>query len=72
MSITIAPLEVKQCQDIDVYSGVNEKVQDLTDRSRPVTYWGIYLGDEPISYTSSRERAEITKDWIEKWLRNKN
>ncbi len=72
LSITIAPLEVKRCGEFDVYSGVNEKAQDLTDTNRPVKYWGIYLGDEAISYTSSRERAEVTKEWIERWLKNKN
>lgn len=33
-----------------------------------ITYWGIYLNDKSISYTSSKELAEKTKVWIEKWL----
>jgi hypothetical protein len=33
-----------------------------------VVYWGIYLNDSQISYTSTRELAEQTKIWMEKWL----
>jgi hypothetical protein len=35
----------------------------------PITYWGIYLDDRHVSYTSSRELAEKTKLWMEKWLK---
>ncbi len=37
----------------------------------PLTYWGIYLDDKQISYTSSKELAEKTKLWMEKWLSDK-
>ncbi|MGH7792429.1 MAG: hypothetical protein ACREOB_08965 [Thermodesulfobacteriota bacterium] len=33
-----------------------------------VVYWGIYLNDEQISYTSTKELAEQTKMWMERWL----
>jgi hypothetical protein len=72
LSITIAPLEVTPSREFDLYSGLNEKDQDLTDRNMPVRYWGIYLDDEAISYTSNKEHAEKTKEWMEKWLRSKN
>jgi hypothetical protein len=70
LSITIAPLEVTPSQEFDRYSGLSEKDQDLTDKNRPVRYWGIYLDDETISYTSNKELAERTKEWMEKWLKN--
>lgn len=39
------------------------------DNEQPITYWGIYLDDKYITHTSSRELAEGTKEWMEKWLR---
>lgn len=72
LSITIAPLEVTPSQGFAVYSGLSEEGRELTDKEKPVIYWGIYLDDEAISYTSNREHAEKTREWMEKWLRNKN
>jgi hypothetical protein len=37
----------------------------------PITYWGIYVDDRYISYTSSKELAEKTKLWLEKWLKDR-
>jgi len=45
--------------------------RELADNN-PLTYWGVYLNDENISYTSSRELAEKTKEWMEKWLSTKH
>ncbi len=38
----------------------------------PITYWGIYIDDKYVSYTSSKELAEKTKVWIEKWLEERD
>jgi hypothetical protein len=35
-----------------------------------ITYWGIYLDDRYISYTSSKELAEKSRLWMEKWLKD--
>jgi hypothetical protein len=70
LSITIAPLEVIPSRDINSYPGLHGKDQAVKDKNQPVRYWGIYLDDEPISYTSTMDHAEKTKEWMEKWLRN--
>ena len=38
----------------------------------PLVYWGIYLNNERISYTSSKQLAEKTKSWMENWLKDKS
>jgi hypothetical protein len=43
-----------------------EKEEHTKRNYPPITYWGIYLDDRYISYTSSREQAERTKVWMEK------
>jgi len=72
LSITIAPLEVIPSRDINFYPGLDGKDQVIKDKNKPIQYWGIYLGNETISYTSSKDHAEKTKEWMEKWLRNQN
>lgn len=72
LSITIAPLEVTPSRDINFYTGLDGKDQVIKDKNKPIQYWGIYLGKETISYTSSKDHAEKTKEWMEKWLRNQN
>lgn len=72
MSITIAPLEVTPSRDINFSPGFDGKDQAIKDKNKPIQYWGIYLGNETISYTSSKDHAEKTKEWMEKWLRNQN
>lgn len=37
-----------------------------------ITYWAVYLDDDQISVTSTREKAEETKQWMEQWLSRKN
>ena len=33
-----------------------------------ITYWGVFLNDNRVSTTSSRELAEKTKAWMVNWL----
>ena len=40
--------------------------------STPITFWGIYIDNKEFSITSTREKAENTKDWMEKWLNDIN
>ena len=40
--------------------------------STPITYWGIYIDNNKFSITSTKEKAENTKEWIEKWLNDMN
>jgi hypothetical protein len=55
---------------------VNIKIEPYTiDFSKdnlniPFTYWGIFLEDEMVSSTSTKEQAENTKYWMENWLNN--
>jgi hypothetical protein len=67
MTLTILPFTVDP--NHDKASPVWYKVEELIKRNHlPITYWGIYLEDKYISYTSSKELAEKTKLWVEKWL----
>jgi hypothetical protein len=67
--ITIAPLTINtSCYCSAPQIGYEKGEQ--TKRDHPlITYWGIYLDDRYISYTSSKELAEKTKVWMEKWLK---
>lgn len=71
MMITIAPFTI----DTSCYCSalqIEYKKEEQTKRNHLlITYWGIYLDDKYISYTSSRELAEKTKVWIEKWLKDR-
>lgn len=33
-----------------------------------ITYWGVFLDDMEISSTSTKEKAQETKEWMESWL----
>lgn len=86
MTITIAPLTVNTTCDSEVRGrdrgreylgnciapqfGRENKGYDEKNLL-PITYWGIYLDDKYISYTSSKELAEKTKLWIQKWLEDR-
>jgi hypothetical protein len=72
LSITIAPLKVTPSRDINFFPGLDGTDQFIKDKNKPIQYWGIYLGNETISYTSNKDHAEKTKEWMEKWLRNQN
>ena len=41
---------------------------NIENSNIPLTYWGIYLDDIEISTTSTKEKAEKTKEWMENWL----
>ncbi len=68
MTVTIAPFKVNpSCKWLASQFGLEEK--EYGERKLlPITYWGIYLDDKYISYTSSKELAEKTKIWMERWL----
>jgi hypothetical protein len=72
LSITIAPLEVTPSRDINFYPSSDGRNEVSKDQNKPIQYWGIYLDNETISYASSKDHAEKTKEWMEKWLTNKN
>jgi hypothetical protein len=67
MTITIAPFTIDRSHDCSSLSPVYARDGLIT----PITYWGIYIDDKNISYTSSKELAEKTKVWMEKWLRQR-
>ncbi len=64
MRISIKPITINL--DGKIIASLNRREKD--DCVDPVIYWGIYLNNEQISYTSTRELAEKTKLWMEKWL----
>ncbi len=45
---------------------------NIENSNIPITYWGIYLDDKEISITSTKEKAQKTKQWMEDWLNNPN
>jgi hypothetical protein len=66
--ITVAPFTVNPgCNCILSSIGYGE--EHIKRYHLPITYWGIYIDDEYVSYTSSKELAEKTKVWMEKWLK---
>jgi hypothetical protein len=67
MTITIAPFTIDRSHDRSYPSRVYVRDGLIT----PITYWGIYIDDKNVSYTSSKELAEKTKIWMEKWLRQR-
>jgi hypothetical protein len=70
MTITIAPFTVdSRCTYTAPLFGDAGK-EGHTQRD-PLTYWGIYIDDKYVSYTSSKELAEKTKVWMEKWLKDR-
>ena len=68
MTITIAPFTVDthcDCKMLPIGYGKDEHIRKVHE---PITYWRIYMDDKYVSYTSSKELAEKTKAWMEKWL----
>jgi hypothetical protein len=45
-----------------------DKDLHIRDSHIPITYWGVFINEDRVSMTSSRELAEKTKVWIENWL----
>ena len=71
MTITIAPFTVGLSYDYPAPL-VEQVKQELTRKNHvPITYWGVYPDDKYISHTSGKELAERTKQWMEKWLKDK-
>jgi hypothetical protein len=68
MTITIVPFTINQGHNANALSAEFTHVEQAGRTNPPITYWGIYLDDKHVSYTSSRELAEKTKLWMEKWL----
>jgi hypothetical protein len=72
MDMTIIPFVGNSDRSLN-WSHVNDKIGKHSTRNRlPITYWGIYLDGKIVSYTSSKELAEQSKIWMEKWLNDKN
>jgi hypothetical protein len=72
MAITIAPFAVRPNYGFTApMIGHNTKEDDIGRQHLPTTYWGIYVDDKYVSYTSSKELAEKTKLWMEKWLKDR-
>ena len=66
MNITIVPLIVDSRDGSKLLP-----IRDERDKLiAPIVYWGVYLNDECVSCTSSKELAEKTKLWMEKWLKD--
>jgi hypothetical protein len=72
MVITINPFTSNSVTNLN-WSHANDKIEKHnTENKPPITYWGIYLDGIKVSYTSSKELAEKTKVWMEKWLNKRN
>ena len=67
MMITIAPFLANLNSNNQESPFRKQKKEDIP----PVVYWGVYLNNRQISYTSSKDLAEKTKLWIERWLQDK-
>ena len=67
--VRVAPFIVEsRCNCMSTFG--HEEKEHIKQYHVPITYWGIYLDDKFIYYTSSEETAEKTKIWLEKWLKN--
>ena len=72
MTITIAPFTVDPGYGFTAPAVRYGKEEELKKAQGPITYWRIYMDDKYVSYTSSKELAEKTKAWMEKWLNGKS
>lgn len=71
MTIRVVPFTVDPAQKFGPQ--LIEDIEEQTKKIDPeITYWGIYLDKKQVSYTSSKELAEKTKAWMEKWLNRTN
>ena len=70
MNITITPFTVNP--SCDCQAPLAQYEDERHQNHLPITYWGIYLDDKYVSFVSSKELAEETKVWMEKWLERKN
>jgi hypothetical protein len=69
MNITIVPFTIDPTCDCKV-PPIGEREEHIKRNHLPITYWGIYLNDKHISFVSSKELAEETKLWMERWLKD--
>ncbi|HWP91181.1 MAG TPA: hypothetical protein VNN20_03145 [Thermodesulfobacteriota bacterium] len=68
MTVTVSLFTIGSEAELKLYLFKNDQEKS----KKPVVYWGIYLNNEQISYTSSRQLAEETKSWMENWLKDKS
>jgi hypothetical protein len=68
MVVTITPFTIDQ--SCDCPQPLRHERGHIKEHTT-ITYWGIYIDDKYVSYTSNRELAERTKLWIERWLRDR-
>lgn len=59
--ITIASFTVETSYEYLVLSVGHEREEHTKRDHLPITYWGAYLDGKYISYTSSKDLAEMTK-----------
>ena len=67
MTISINPFIVDSSKNFPLSGPVVPGEKSHKDVA-PITYWGIYMDDKYVSYTSTKELAKETKTWMEKWL----
>ncbi len=70
MTVTIAPFTVDPRCSYIAPLVMDPRKEEVTQKD-PLTYWGIYIDEKYVSYTSSKELAEKTKVWMEKWLKDR-
>ncbi len=70
-TITISPFTFYPECDCSLPLSRHEKEEHSKKEHRPITYWGIYMNGNHVSYTSSEELADKTKVWMEKWLEDR-
>ncbi len=68
MDIKIVPYTFDPTCDCSPDAVGSDKNLHIESVHAPITYWGVFLNDNRISTTSSRELAEKTKAWMENWL----
>lgn len=71
MTIKITPFTVDSTRNLRAPLTGYIKEEKIKKNESPITYWGIYLDDKQVSFVSSKELAEKTKLWMEKWLEDR-
>ncbi|MFI5323920.1 MAG: hypothetical protein ACHQ6U_10390 [Thermodesulfobacteriota bacterium] len=68
MDIKVAPYTFEPSCDCSPEVVGFDKNIHICDIHAPITYWGVFLNENRVSMTSSRELAEKTREWMEDWL----
>jgi hypothetical protein len=68
-TITIARFSIDASHDYSALLVGHVKEEHTEGNHLPISYWGIFLDDKYVSYTSNRELTKKTKTWVEKWLK---